>query len=293
MSELSFQQLAGPPGTRVLVVAGEADIDTEPALTCALTAALSSSPAPEILVIDCSGLRFCACAGLNALLHARHAAARDGIRFTLAALPPQLARLLDLTSTRDVFEVLPTPPQPVPTAKPAPAQAQPPTTLPSPSTAPTSTGIGAQAAAWAAQAERYISTDWWDLSTAATALARATATQLSGIVGPADAQQALPGIERLERLREALALLTIGTAHTHGQLAWFLSSATITLTPVLRWRALTADPQQAFGTVLPTPEEFTDAENAVRHLQTALAHIATHSSATDRTLLQPVKRDAT
>ncbi|MGW2305295.1 STAS domain-containing protein [Streptomyces sp. NPDC001809] len=290
---LRVQQLAVPPGTRVLLLAGEVDSDTAPVLADALDAALGGSPAPDTLVVDCSGLRFCACAGLNEFLRARHAAAEAGIRFALAALTPQVARLLDLTDTFTAFEILPEGPLgAIPAPKPSAAAPKPPSLpIASRTTAPTDTGMGAQAAALSAEAERQTSTAPWDLSAAGTALARTTALQLGETIGPADVQQELPGIERLERLREALAILTIGTAHTHGQLAWFLSSATVTLTPVLRWRAVTADERQAFGTVVPTSEEFTDAENAVRRLRAALSHITAHEELTPPALPQPATRD--
>ncbi|MFC9795537.1 STAS domain-containing protein [Streptomyces sp. NPDC127584] len=290
---LRVQQLSVPPGTHVLLLTGEVDGDTAPALADALDAALGGSPAPDTLVVDCSGLRFSACAGLNEFLRARHAAAAAGIRFALAALTPQVARLLDLTDTFTAFEILPEGPlATIPIQKPPAAAPKPPSRpIPSQTTAPTDTGMGAQAAALSAQAERQTSTAQWDLSAAGTALAHATAIQLGETIRPADVQQELPGIERLERLREALAILTIGTAHTHGQLAWFLSSATVTLTPVLRWRALTADERQSFGTVVPTSEEFTDAENAVRHLRTALSHITAQEELTPSTLPQPATRN--
>ncbi|TXS12290.1 anti-sigma factor antagonist, partial [Streptomyces sp. adm13(2018)] len=111
---LRVQQLSVPPGTHVLLLAGEVDGDTAPALADALDAALGGSPAPDALVVDCSGLRFCACAGLNEFLRARHAAAAAGIRFALAALTPQVARLLDLTDTFTAFEILPEGAQPAP-----------------------------------------------------------------------------------------------------------------------------------------------------------------------------------
>ncbi|MFF9070563.1 STAS domain-containing protein [Streptomyces sp. NPDC014891] len=290
---LSVQRLSGPPGTRVLVLTGEADSDTAPVLARALDAALNEPPAPDVLVVDCSGLQFCACAGLNEFLRTRLSAVRAEIRLALAALTPQVARLLDLTGTDTVFEILSEAP-PVAAPKPPVAAPRPPSVpvpVPPQATAPTGTGMGAQAAALSAQAELQTRADQWDLSAAGAALARATATQLGETVGPAGVQEALPGIERLERLREALAVLTIGTAHTHGQLAWFLSSATVALTPVLRWRALIAEDRQAFGTVVPTSEEFADAENAVRHLRTALTHITTHDQGTDPTLPEPAVRD--
>ncbi|MFF0277113.1 STAS domain-containing protein [Streptomyces sp. NPDC004330] len=288
---LSVQLLAGPPGTRVLVLTGEADSDTAPVLARALDAALDEPPAPEVLVVDCSGLQFCACAGLNEFLRARLSAVRAEIRLALAALTPQVARLLDLTGTDTVFEILPEAPPVAAPKPPVAAPVRPSLPIPPQATAPTGTGMGAQAAALSAQAERQTSADQWDLSAAGAALARTTATQLGETVGPAHVQEALPGIERLERLREALAVLTIGTAHTHGQLAWFLSSATVALTPVLRWRALVAEDRQAFGTVVPTQEEFTDAENAVRHLRTALTHITARDQERDPVLPEAAARD--
>ncbi|MGW2374748.1 hypothetical protein [Kitasatospora sp. NPDC001683] len=43
--------------------------------------------------------------------------------------------------------------------------------------------------------------------------------------------------------------------------------------PVLRWRALLAEDDHAFGTVPPALEQYTEAENAVRRLQATLARI--------------------
>ncbi|MGW2786738.1 hypothetical protein ACWC3X_36920 [Streptomyces populi] len=73
--------------------------------------------------------------------------------------------------------------------------------------------------------------------------------------------------------RETLAVLAISLARTHGRLAWFLSGALNALEPVLRWRALPADRGGSFGTVLPSPEEYKEAEDAVRRFQDALAVI--------------------
>ncbi|MFJ3205773.1 STAS domain-containing protein [Streptomyces sp. NPDC086989] len=295
MSELSFHRLSGDAETRVLAVVGEADIDTEPALARALTAALREPPPPRALTVDCSGLSFCGCAGLNQLLRVRHAAVEAGVSFALADLSPQVARLLDLTGARAVFDVLPK----LPTA----GQAGPAGHIPSPQRAagpaaapdagPTGMGIGAQVALLTAQIERQTSAGQWALSDADTALARATATRLGAFVGAAAVQEALPGIERLEYLREALAVLAVGTAHTHGQLAWFLGRAAAALSPVLHWRALTADREHALGTIVPTLEEFTDAENAVRRLNIVLAGTTVHGPATEAApgRLQAASRD--
>ncbi|MFF8932231.1 hypothetical protein ACF1AO_33760 [Streptomyces longwoodensis] len=113
----------------------------------------------------------------------------------------------------------------------------------------------------------------WNLEPSDRALARETEAGLRDIVGPPAVQEDLPQINRLEHLREVLAVLAISLARTHGRLAWLLSSALDALEPVLRWRALPADRGGSFGTVLPSPEEYTEAEDAVRLLQDALAAI--------------------
>ncbi|MFE6270437.1 STAS domain-containing protein [Streptomyces goshikiensis] len=279
---------------RVLAVVGEADLDTEPALAQALNDALHDPPVPRALTVDCSGLRFCGCAGLNQLLRIRRAAAEGDVSFALADLSPQVARLLDLTGTRAVFDVVPAVPAALVTPRrgartwgragptgqiPRPQGVGEP--APAPDAAPAGTRIGAQVAVLTAQVERQARAGQWQLSEADTALARTTATRLHTFVGTAARQETLPGIERLEYLREALAVLAVGTAHTHGQLAWFLGRATAALAPVLQWRALEADREHALGTVLPTLKEFTDAENAVRHLDAVLARTTTHGPTTE------------
>ncbi|WP_406192283.1 hypothetical protein OH807_00655 [Kitasatospora sp. NBC_01560] len=117
------------------------------------------------------------------------------------------------------------------------------------------------------EAARQVRDGRWDLSGQDVAVARATADGLAAGLGAGE----LPCIERLEHLREALAHLAVGTARTHGRLAWFLAQASTVLAPVLQWRALAvADPNQAFGTRLPDPAELTDAEDAVRRLHTTI-----------------------
>ncbi|MFB6808290.1 hypothetical protein [Streptomyces sp. NPDC056387] len=88
-------------------------------------------------------------------------------------------------------------------------------------------------------------------------------------------EEALPAVERLAHLREALAVLAVALAGVHGRLAWFLGAATTALTPVLHWRALPNDHGATFGAVLPTPEQYTDAEEAIRRLHETLTHITT------------------
>ncbi|HSX96752.1 MAG TPA: hypothetical protein VLG91_05080, partial [Streptomyces sp.] len=126
----------------------------------------------------------------------------------------------------------------------------------------------------AEEAEQQIQDHVWEVEPGDRALALDTEAGLRDVVGPPDAQEALPQIKRLERLRETLAVLAISLARTHGRMAWFLSGALNALEPVLRWRALPADRGGTFGTVLPSAEEYTEAEDAVRRLQDVLAQIS-------------------
>ncbi|MFI2608385.1 hypothetical protein [Kitasatospora sp. NPDC018619] len=140
---------------------------------------------------------------------------------------------------------------------------------------PPGTGMWEQARELAAEAERQLRSGLWEFTPQDAALARKTADDLAGAIGPAAEQERMPVIERLEHLREALAVLALGIARTHGRLAWFLGRAGGVLSPVLRWRALPADRGQSFGTVVPSPAELTDAEAAVRRLRTALVRADT------------------
>ncbi|MFE0459871.1 hypothetical protein ACFW1A_11530 [Kitasatospora sp. NPDC058965] len=145
----------------------------------------------------------------------------------------------------------------------------------SPRPGPPDPGMRARIGLPAAEALDQLRDGYWLLSLEDESLARSTAGGLGRSVGAAGEQELLPVIERLERLREALAHLAIAIARTHGQLAWFLAQGSTVLAPVLRWRALTADPRQAFGTLVPTLAELTDAEDAVRHLQLTLTRLTT------------------
>ncbi|MGI5413918.1 hypothetical protein ACQEV9_44860 [Streptomyces chartreusis] len=126
----------------------------------------------------------------------------------------------------------------------------------------------------AEEAEQQIQDQVWTVAQSDRALALETEARLRDVVGPPDVQEALPQIKRLEHLRETLAVLAISLARTHGRLAWFLSGALNALEPVLRWRALPSDGGGTFGTVLPSPEEYAQAEDAVRRLRAALAQIS-------------------
>ncbi|MFL9684787.1 hypothetical protein [Streptomyces sp. KL110A] len=121
------------------------------------------------------------------------------------------------------------------------------------------------------EAERQVRDHVWILSAADRALAGQTADDLDDAVSPPLVQEKLPLVDRLADLRAALAVLAVALARVHGRLAWFLGAATTALTPVLHWRALPPKDGPTFGTVQPTLQQYTEAEDAVRRLRKALA----------------------
>ncbi|MCX4804555.1 STAS domain-containing protein [Streptomyces sp. NBC_01214] len=92
----------GPrPGTVQVVVSGEIDFDNATFLRRALLAALVSHRAT--LLVDLERVTFCDCAGLNALLTARHTALRAGRTLYITAAGRRVERLLTLTDTRSLL----------------------------------------------------------------------------------------------------------------------------------------------------------------------------------------------
>ncbi|MGW3322278.1 STAS domain-containing protein [Streptomyces virginiae] len=107
-AELEVGVTPGPrPGTVQVVVSGEIDFDNAMFLRRALLAALVSHRAT--LLVDLERVTFCDCAGLNALLAARHAARQAGrsLHITVAGL--RVERLLNLTDTRSLLAGTPAP----------------------------------------------------------------------------------------------------------------------------------------------------------------------------------------
>ncbi|WP_033825589.1 hypothetical protein [Kitasatospora sp. MBT63] len=125
------------------------------------------------------------------------------------------------------------------------------------------------------EAERQLNDGVWDLTPGDRALARQAAAELKGAVGGPDSEGHPADIDRLEHLREALAVLAIALSRTHGRLAWFLAGGSAALSPVLHWRALPAGDRPAFNTVRPTPQQYADAEDAVRRLGAMLTRLGT------------------
>ncbi|OAL12630.1 hypothetical protein A4V12_24565 [Streptomyces noursei] len=134
--------------------------------------------------------------------------------------------------------------------------------------------IGAEIEELVKEAERLIRDQVWVLSFDDRAVAAKAAADLLAAVGNPETQQTLPEVDRLEHLREALAAVAIALAHVHGRLAWFLGAAATALSPVLHWRAMPAEDGSTFGAVPPSLEEYVEAEEAIRRLQSILASIA-------------------
>ncbi|MFI0242205.1 STAS domain-containing protein [Streptomyces sp. NPDC016845] len=89
-------------GTYPLVaVHGEVDLEAAPGWEHDLRSALHNSR--HGIALDLRALRFCDCAGLNALLRVRRAALMTGKTVTIAAAGPAVTRLLHLTQTAALF----------------------------------------------------------------------------------------------------------------------------------------------------------------------------------------------
>lgn len=99
----SVQQHAAG-GTVRLLVAGELDLTTVPALIDAIDDALDGSLAR--LVIDLAGLTFLDCAGLPALLHGRTAAGARSVGFEVCNAAGIPLTVLRLTGVHEYLSVL-------------------------------------------------------------------------------------------------------------------------------------------------------------------------------------------
>jgi anti-sigma B factor antagonist len=87
----------------VLHLAGEVDVAASGAVRARVDAAASGA-----LVVDLGAVTFVDSSGLRELLRARLESDRLGGRLVLAAVPPVLERLLDLTGTASMFDIAPT-----------------------------------------------------------------------------------------------------------------------------------------------------------------------------------------
>ncbi|MFF6771957.1 hypothetical protein ACFY8W_00100 [Streptomyces sp. NPDC012637] len=124
------------------------------------------------------------------------------------------------------------------------------------------------------EAERRIRNRLWIPTKDDRVVAAKAAKDLDAALGTAQSEEERSEVDRLAHLREALAALAIALAHVHGPLAWFLGAAVTALAPVLHWRALPPEGGPTFGTVTPSPEQYREAEDAIRRLRSTLASIA-------------------
>ncbi len=90
-------------GVTVVVVTGELDHDNPEPLRGAIEQALAQGA--ERIVVDCGGLTFCDSTGLNILLRGRLDALEAGSTLELAALPPAVARMFEITGALSLFTV--------------------------------------------------------------------------------------------------------------------------------------------------------------------------------------------
>ncbi|MFC5664308.1 STAS domain-containing protein [Kitasatospora misakiensis] len=101
--ELTVETRYGPAGAMVCGLAGDLDIETLAPAADMLDTLVAQRP--SAVVIDLHGVGFCDSSGLNVLLKTRLAAERSGVELRLAAVPPTVMRVLDLTGARLVFTI--------------------------------------------------------------------------------------------------------------------------------------------------------------------------------------------
>lgn len=113
---------AGPPRLQISIkvqhaavcridVAGEIDLATAPDLTAVVHQV--SSRRGLVLVLDVTGVTFCDCVGLTALLNAHRRLRDAGGALALVYPPPQLRQLLDATGLAGELDVWPSRPGPL------------------------------------------------------------------------------------------------------------------------------------------------------------------------------------
>ncbi|MFJ8448146.1 STAS domain-containing protein [[Kitasatospora] papulosa] len=93
---------AGPGAVRLRLV-GDLDYDTSEQLVERARACLAADPAPQTLVLDCSGLRMCDSSGVSALLLIHRGTSPGGVVLQLWDAPGFLLRTLEVTGTRHLF----------------------------------------------------------------------------------------------------------------------------------------------------------------------------------------------
>lgn len=97
----TIEPVAGHDGIATLALAGELDMAATPVLREHVDAAAVQ----RALVLDLAGTTFMDSAMLRELLRANSVLARSDTRLVLVAVPPVVARLLDITRTASLFAI--------------------------------------------------------------------------------------------------------------------------------------------------------------------------------------------
>ncbi|GAA1846424.1 hypothetical protein GCM10009836_27490 [Pseudonocardia ailaonensis] len=90
-------------GVVLLVVEGEVDTLTAPALGEALTGLVATDPESATVAVDLSGVGFLASSGLAALIHAAHRAGAQGRALHLVGGSRAVTRPLEVTGSDRLF----------------------------------------------------------------------------------------------------------------------------------------------------------------------------------------------
>jgi anti-anti-sigma factor len=91
------------PGVRVLLVGGELDMLTAPALAEEIGSQLAADP--QTVIIDLTGVSFLGSSGLFVLVQGQESAARAGVSFSIVANGPTVLRPLEVTGVARFFEI--------------------------------------------------------------------------------------------------------------------------------------------------------------------------------------------
>lgn len=89
----------------VLVLRGDLDLSTEPALRTGLRAAEAARRNGDALLVDLDEVDFCAARGLSVLGEAAQRHADGGVPFGLRRCPAHVLHLLDLLALRRLLDV--------------------------------------------------------------------------------------------------------------------------------------------------------------------------------------------
>jgi anti-sigma B factor antagonist len=103
----AIEQLPAPPGVALLRVEGELDVATVGETRERLHAALAAAATPRAVVLDVAEVGFLDSSVLRELLRTREALAAQGGELVLANAQPAVARLLEVTGTRELFALAP------------------------------------------------------------------------------------------------------------------------------------------------------------------------------------------